>query len=220
MPWLGNKSIIQKILYPSPVYQSNSQISKVLSMIPNEATIADFGAGGRKITDDTITIDFVKIGSTDIIADIHEIPLKNDSFDCIFCTGTLEHVECPEKVIEEIRRVTKNNGIIYIDVPFIQCYHPDPVDYWRFSIKGLELLCQRNGFEKIDSGTNIGSASAFSWVSISFVDSLLPAGILSKIVSKIVGYLLLPIKFLDRFTVNGPNQYLAPSAVYFVGKKK
>jgi SAM-dependent methyltransferase len=219
MPWLGNQTLLRKILYPSPVHQSNPQIKKVLSLLSKEAKIADFGAGGRKITPGTITIDFIKARQTDIIADIHKVPIKDKSFDCIFCTGTLEHVEYPEKVVKEIRRVLKPKGIVYIDVPFIQCFHPDPVDYWRFTTQGLELLCRRNGLTKIEAGANIGAASALTWVLISSFESFLSKGIISKLLGKLFNYLVLPIKYLDKFTVKGPNHYLTPSAVFYIGTK-
>jgi len=188
-------------------------------MLPKDAKIGDLGAGGRKITPDTITIDFAKIGDTNIVADIHYVPIKDKIFDCIFCTGTLEHVEFPEKVLEEIRRILKKNGIVYIDVPFIQCYHPDPVDYWRFTIKGLELICLRNGFIKIKTGVNIGSASALTWVLMSFFQSFFFGRTLKKIFTTFFNILVSPLKYLDKYTIKGENSIITPSAVFFIGTK-
>lgn len=219
MPWTGNRRIINRILNPSPTIQSNSQISKVLSMIPKGGKIVDLGAGGRKITPDTITVDFAKVGNTNIIADIHNIPLKGESTDCIFCTGTLEHVEYPEVVLKEIVRVLKKDGIVYIDVPFMQCYHPDPVDYWRFTIKGLELICIRNGLIKIETGVNIGSASALTWVLMVFSQTIFSNRIINKIFSTLFSILVSPIKYIDKITIKRENSIIAPSAVYFIGTK-
>ena len=125
MPWTGSRPLSKRILEPSPTLQSNSQITKVLSLVPQGGRIADLGAGGRKITPDTIAIDWTRTGETSIIGDIQNIPLQDESLDCIFCTGALEHVEFPERVVQEMNRVLKKGGIAYIDVPFMQCYHPD-----------------------------------------------------------------------------------------------
>lgn len=220
MPWTGNRSIINKILRPSPTIQSNSQIPKVLSMIPETSKVIDLGAGGREIIPSIITIDFVKFPNTDVIADIHNIPLDGESVDCVFCTGTLEHVERPEAVLKEIFRVLKKKGIVYIDVPFMQCYHPDPDDYWRFTIKGIELACTRNGFTKIETGVNIGAASSVTWVLTAFFQSMFSNGYLGKVLSNIFNILVSPVKYLDKFTTKGKNSILAPSAVYFIGTKK
>ena len=107
MPWFGDRPLIDKLLNPSPTLQSNPQISKVLSMLEEGGKIVDLGAGGRKITPDTITLDFVKMGNTGIVADVHRLPIRDESFDCVFCTGTLEHVEFPEIVLLEIHRILK-----------------------------------------------------------------------------------------------------------------
>lgn len=219
MPWYGDRSLLNRILNPSPTIQSNPQISKVLSRLPEGARIADLGAGGRLITPDTITIDFVRLVDTRIIADIHNVPIKDESFDCIICTGTLEHIEYPEEVLLEIKRILRKNGFVYIDAPFIQCYHPDPVDYWRFTIKGIELICIRNGLVKIETGVNIGAASAVTWVLMSFFQSIFSNGFVGKILAKICGIFVLPIKYLDKFTVKGQNCIISPSAVYFIGTK-
>ena len=220
MPWTGSRKFISRVLNPSPTVQSNPQTSKVLSMIPEAAKIADLGAGGRKITPTTIAIDFVRVGDTSIVADIHKVPLQDETVDCIFCTGTLEHVEYPEKVVKEIRRVLKKNGVVYIDVPFIQCYHPDPVDYWRFTIKGIELICVRNGLVKIETGVNIGSASAVTWVLMAFFQSFFSNRLTNKIFGTFLSILVSPIKYLDKYTIKGQNSTITPSAVYFIGTKE
>ena len=147
------------------------------------------------------------------------MPLKKSCIDCIFCTGTLEHVEYPEIVIKEIVSSLKDRGIVYIDVPFIQCFHPDPVDFWRFTKDGLELLCNRNGLSSIETGVNIGSASAFTWVTCSFLDNLLQGSFLLKLIRKILVYCIIPFKYLDKLTVKSNQCELAASAVYYYGEK-
>ena len=42
-----------------------------------------------------------------IVADGHRLPLKNETFDFIFCKDVLEHVKEPEQVLKESRRVAK-----------------------------------------------------------------------------------------------------------------
>lgn len=219
MPWTEGRRIKDKILNPSPTIQLNSKIPKVLSMIPKGGVKVDLGAGGRKITPDTITIDFIKIGDTSVIADIINIPLKDNSVNCFFCTGTLEHVEYPETVLKEIVRVLKKEGIVYIDVPFIQCYHPDPVDYWRFTIKGLELICTRNGLAKMETGVNIGPASALTWVLMVFSQNIFSNRIINKIFSTFFSLLVSPLKYLDKCIIKRENSIAAASAVYFIGTK-
>lgn len=97
---------------------------------------------------------------------------ENERFDFIICNAILEHVKNPFKCAEEMYRVLKIGGSIYVEVPFIQPYHPykgyDEVrdgilpdmnknfnrdenhggDYWRFTPQGIcELF---NKFEMLD----------------------------------------------------------------------
>lgn len=48
------------------------------------------------------------------IADAHKLPFKNKSFDLVICYETIEHVVDPAKVLREIKRVVKKDGIAII----------------------------------------------------------------------------------------------------------
>lgn len=50
------------------------------------------------------------------VADAHKLPFKNNSFDLVICTETLEHVLDPEKVLKEMKRVLKKNGYAIISM--------------------------------------------------------------------------------------------------------
>ncbi|MFA6250086.1 MAG: class I SAM-dependent methyltransferase [Candidatus Shapirobacteria bacterium] len=52
-----------------------------------------------------------------LVADAEKLPFKNDRFGAVFCLEALEHVDYPEKVIEEAMRVTKPGGYVVILVP-------------------------------------------------------------------------------------------------------
>lgn len=77
---------------------------------------------------------------TDVIADAQDLPLDNNSFDCIFSSEVFEHLEFPEKFINEGYRILSNNGLFVITVPFLFHEHADPHDYWRPTTQALHLL--------------------------------------------------------------------------------
>ena len=62
----------------------------------------------------------------EIISDISNIPVENNSFDYILCTEVLEHVFNPEKVIVEFLRIIKPRGQICITIPFASLPHQKP----------------------------------------------------------------------------------------------
>lgn len=90
-----------------------------------------------------VVLDKVADYAPDIVGDIHDLPLPDNSVDAIICISVLEHVEEPHRAVAEMYRVLKPGGYCYIDVPFLFFYHPLPgyyKDYFRFTPDGLEYL--------------------------------------------------------------------------------
>lgn len=50
-------------------------------------------------------------------ADLARLPFKNNQFDLAYCAFVLEHLDQPEKVIEEARRVLKKGGKLIMVAP-------------------------------------------------------------------------------------------------------
>lgn len=62
------------------------------------------------------TKEFIKKSHT-LLADAEELPFKKSSFDVVFCFETLEHLINPEKALQEIKRVVKDDGLCLISIP-------------------------------------------------------------------------------------------------------
>jgi len=65
----------------------------------------------------------------DIICDITAIPVPNSSFDFILCTEVLEHIFKPHSAINELVRVLKPGGEMFVTVPFASIPHQLPYFY-------------------------------------------------------------------------------------------
>ena len=114
-----------------------------------------------------LSVDLSEEAGVDVRADAHAIPLADASVDCVLCVSLLEYVASPSIVVNEIRRVLKPGGIVYLSTPFVFPYHPPPADRFRFSMTGLrQVACQ---FDEIKVGTNRGPASTFCHVLVHFV---------------------------------------------------
>jgi ubiquinone/menaquinone biosynthesis C-methylase UbiE len=88
-------------------------------------------------------LDKVPDYNPDIVGDVHQLPLADNSVDAVLCMHLLEHVEEPHTAIKEVYRVLKPGGYLYIDVPFLFYYHPMEgyyKDYYRFTKDGLAYL--------------------------------------------------------------------------------
>jgi SAM-dependent methyltransferase len=201
---------------PPVTLPNNTHLENFLKTVPAETDIIDIGSGGRFISPGIITFDKFITDNTKVIGDIHDLPFKAESVDCIICTGTLEHVENPWRAADEFERILKTGGVVYIGTPFMQGYHPDPADYWRFTEAGLISLFKR--FTRIDSGSLMGSGSGLSWALNDFFRSLSDNKRVSESLGIFARYLFFWVKYFDLFLRRKKDNLFA-SGFYFVGKK-
>lgn len=79
-----------------------------------------------------------------ILGDAQNIPVKSSAVDCVKCTELLEHVELPERVLDEISRILKPGGILILSIPFNVGIHSDPWDFQRFTDQKLTRMLDSN----------------------------------------------------------------------------
>lgn len=82
----------------------------------------------------------------EVYGDARNLPFADRSFDAALCFQVLEHVDRPEAVIREIRRILKPGGLAFLSAPFCYNLHMEPYDFYRFSPYGLKGLLEKNGF--------------------------------------------------------------------------
>lgn len=78
---------------------------------------------------------------TDLVIDVRAmLEIKATSYDSVFCSGVLEHVDDFQSAIREITRILKAEGVLLLGLPFRQAIHMGPHDYWRFTEFGIRKL--------------------------------------------------------------------------------
>jgi SAM-dependent methyltransferase len=93
-------------------------------------TVIHVGAGGHTVPEEfwprdewrEISVDLDPTTGPDIVADICEIPLDDETGDAMFCSHVLEHVAEIDltRVLSEFHRLLKPGGQLVIQVPDIQ----------------------------------------------------------------------------------------------------
>ena len=128
----------------------------------------DLGAGNAKYrhiikpkTTKYVTFDMVPGPHIDIVGDILNLSLGNNTFDTVISTQVLEHVRKPWVMVSEINRVLKPGGITITSAPFLVPYHADPHDYFRYTKEGMSALFTENGFEIVECESYGGLFSVF-----------------------------------------------------------
>ena len=86
----------------------------------------------------------------DVIGDANYLPFRDNSFDYVTCTETLEHISHPELTIQEIYRVLKPGGVFLLTMPFMYPYHPHPADYQRWTSQKMDLVLRSLRFTEIE----------------------------------------------------------------------
>ena len=85
-----------------------------------------------------------------VVADAHQIPIRDEHFDGVVIQAVLEHVLEPQRVADEIWRVLKPGGLVYAETPFMQQVHEGAYDFTRFTESGHRYLFRR--FDLIELG--------------------------------------------------------------------
>ena len=86
------------------------------------------------------------------VSDLAHLPIQNDSYDALICTQVLEHVPNPQQVLNELFRVMKPGGQLWLTTPLFFEEHMQPHDFFRYTRFGLQHLLSEAGFvvEKIE----------------------------------------------------------------------
>jgi uncharacterized protein YbaR (Trm112 family) len=153
----------------------------------------------------------------DVAADAHSLPFANESLDAVYSNAVLEHVQRPWRVAEEIHRVLRPGGKIFINVPFLTTIH-DTHDYFRFTDKGLQILFSR--FDEIDSGISVGPSSFLGPFFVEYVSCFIPGRHLKALLRGPLSLLAWPIKYLDLLIRGSADLRLTADAFFYVGSKK
>jgi SAM-dependent methyltransferase len=188
------------------------------------STFLNIGALSRKLPIPAhITLHNVDISyypHVDLVADGQELPIKSESVDGVLLKNVLEHVEYPERILAEVKRILKPGGILYIKNPFLQPFHAVPDDFTRWTRSGNPTLFE--DMEEVDYGVSIGPSSAISWILREYCALFWSFGSRKAyvVLLEVFGWLTFWIKYLDIFFRNNKESHRLASAFYGIYRKK
>lgn len=75
--------------------------------------------------------------------------IEDGRFDYVVCTEVLEHVLQPFDAVDEIRRMLRSGGRLFLSTPFDFRIHGPLPDCWRFTEHGLRALLREFEIEEL-----------------------------------------------------------------------
>jgi len=167
-----------------------------------------------------LNLDLLSGKEVDVQGDLLHLPIKDKSVDTLLCTGVLEHVSDPNVAVQEMYRVLKFEGRVFMETPFIQSVHAAPKDFCRWTPDGLRKLM--TSFEILELKIVAGPASALAWLLQETLAMLFSFHneLLYKIGLRLFGWLAIPVSWLDLLLERNPAAWRAASGYALVAVKR
>lgn len=127
-----------------------------------------FESATRYIGCDVVQSD---LGKVDVICEAGDLKFSSSSFDTVFSTQVIEHVDDPFKMIAEAYRVLKPGGMFILSAPFTWELHEEPYDFFRFTKYGLSSSLSKQGFDVLHMKANGGKWAAMFQINLNIIYS-------------------------------------------------
>lgn len=123
--------------------------------------ILDCGAGGRT-RPGVIGLDITFHPNHTVQADALALPFPDATFDLVLSQAVIEHVTDPQGYADEIVRVLRPGGHVYVEGAFLQPVHQAPAHFFNVTAFGLAHVFRR--LEVLEQGTVGDFAEMVAWI--------------------------------------------------------
>jgi SAM-dependent methyltransferase len=192
------------------------RLERFVQETKDDGPILDLGSGNRRLAPWVTTLDIAAGPDVDVVGDIKALPFPAGHAGVVIVQQVLEHVDDPAAAASEIRRILRDGGYAYIEVPFMFPVH-DPHDYGRWTEDGLRSLLR--DFETVESGVSMGPFAALGVLAHRTLTLRARRLVTEAAASIVVSWLLAPLRLLDRLLPASPSDTLAAGSVYVIVRK-
>ena len=198
--------------------QAKKACDNIFAKPKPESLYLSIGGGPTRAYPQLVNINIGLFPNVDIVADAHALPYQENTIDGIHCEAVLEHLNDPQKAIQEMHRVLKAGAKVYACTPFLQPYHGYPHHYQNFTLTGHQYLFSSNGFKVIEAGTAVGPVHTMLVLVEVMINEYGPL-LIRKPLSLLWRLLCRFLYPLDRLINVKENSYIMASATYIVAEK-
>ena len=176
--------LVKKLTRPDlkRLFEENKSNKKTLIMHCGDAPFQEVFPNRIKVADNNNE-------GADLVVDYYNLPFKDEEFEIVVCTGLLEHVKEPYKLIQEMKRVLKTGGQLLISASFVFSIHGAPKDYFHFTPYGLKYLLRDWSKVEIKGSCNTMKTMAILFQRIGYQsDMFLPIKIMLFLLVKLIPF--------------------------------
>lgn len=120
-----------------------------------------------------VGVDVQENPHADLHGAVEALPVGDSTFDVVLATQLLEHVDDPSAAVRELHRATAPGGRVLASTHGVMVYHPNPVDYWRWTHAGLARLFERAGdWERVTVEPCAGTTACLGFLVSEYVHLL------------------------------------------------
>ncbi len=151
--------------------QSESHVSNPL---PDEAIqlirscrglVLNLSAGASAIRfDNVVELEYTIFKHTNVVGDVHRLPFQDEVFEAVVCMNAFEHYREPDLAMEEIRRVLRPGGRLFMHTAFLQPLHESPHHYYNCTEFGLRQWLRNLNVDEIRVSDNFNPIYGLSWL--------------------------------------------------------
>jgi len=203
----------RKSKYNSVIYNSDFFVIKHLEVFLNNAinlyiydgmVIADIGCGEQPLRDlieskgcKYVGIDISQNAkmNIDVIASITNIPIPDNTFDCIICTEVLEHVVNTHLAFIEMKRLIKKGGCLIITTPFCYPLHEEPYDYVRLTRHYLLAEADANKLSIVSNQESGNEIEVIATLLSSIFNPIKKNTLITKICNSMIRFLINAVSY-------------------------
>jgi SAM-dependent methyltransferase len=152
------------------------------NVLPNDAIriieaadgpVLNLSAGGTaRWYPNVIEVEYSIFRNTDVVADAHRLPFREEIFSAVICLNAFEHYREPTAVLAEIRRILRPGGSLFLHTAFLQPLHEAPHHYFNCTKYGLSEWLRDFDVIRIGVSENLNPAFAFSWLASDLEEAL------------------------------------------------
>ena len=126
-----------------------------IAMVEKEAQgiVLNLGAGNPRKSEHRPNLLFHEMlhyPHTDVVSTYEKLPYKDETFDAVISLAVFEHLRRPWEMADEVYRVLKPGGRVYVDTAFMQPLHADPSHWFNMTLGGVREIFKK--FKHLKSG--------------------------------------------------------------------